>query len=59
MNLNAWMTKEIVTSYLERLNDKFQSENRKTIMFLGNFSGHIICNLSNIKLYFYMPILQA
>jgi len=54
-NSKAWITKEIFSLYLKDLNTKFQDENRNILLFLDNFSGHKVNDLSNIKLHFLPP----
>ncbi|KAG0436718.1 Tigger transposable element-derived protein 6 [Dictyocoela muelleri] len=53
-NKSAWLTKKIFMDYLYDLNAMMISENRKILILLDNFSGHLIQNLTNIKL-FYFP----
>ena len=53
-NANAWMTNDIFSDYLARMNARFVAENRKVLVFLDNFSGHKITEeFSNIKLIFF------
>ena len=52
------MTSEIFIEWLDKLNSKFKSENRKILLYLDNFSGHyrkdkVEHNYSNIKIRFY------
>lgn len=51
-NTKAWMTTEIFKEYLNSLNNKFQMQNRKILLFLDNCPAHPPINLSNVKLAF-------
>ena len=48
-NASSWMDNKIFREWLKMLNDIFKSVNRFVIMFMDNFSGHIIDTYSNIK----------
>ena len=50
---NAWMTNEIFTAYVKKLNVAFGRQNRKIALLLDNASVHKIrIPLNNIKLIF-------
>ena len=55
-NRKAWMTGEIFSEWLLKIDRKFRSENRKILLFLDNFSGHnveAIAKLTNVKVVFF------
>lgn len=54
-NQNAWMTSGIYTNYFTRMNDLFQSQSRKVLIFVDNFAGHPNLSLSHIRFDFFPP----
>ena len=54
-NSRAWMTSDIWTEYMTKLNKTMVSENRKIILFVDNCSAHPFIELSNIKIVFLPP----
>ncbi|XP_039966686.1 tigger transposable element-derived protein 6-like [Bactrocera tryoni] len=59
-NHKAWMTHEIMTTWLTQLNRKMKFQNRKIILFLDNAATHQShMNFTNIKIIFLPPITTA
>ncbi len=54
-NNKAWLTREIFKKYLDALNQKMLQDERKILILLDNFSGHVVGDFSNIKLIFLPP----
>jgi hypothetical protein len=54
-NLSSWMTTEIFTEFLQKLNRKMITENRKIAFIIDNCSSHPSIPLSNVKLIFLPP----
>lgn len=54
-NKTAWMTAEIFTRYLTRINNDFKRNNRNILMLLDNCGAHPNLEFSNIKLLFLPP----
>ena len=54
-NSKAWMTSEIFTRWLNRLNNKMILQDRKILLFMDNCGAHPPTTLSNIKLVFFPP----
>jgi len=54
-NATAWLTRDIFRRYLTMVNNKCIMENRKILMLLDNFSGHVIDSFSNVELAFLPP----
>jgi hypothetical protein len=54
-NRKAWMTRDIFHSWLKAMNNKFQRQNRKILLFVDNCSAHPDVQLSNIKVKFLPP----
>lgn len=54
-NSKGWMKRSLFKTWLEVWNSKLKSVDRKVLLFLDNFSGHQVQELSNIKLVFFPP----
>ena len=55
-NKNSWMTSEIFTCWIKKLDAKFESEGRTVAMLLDNCSAHPkVSGLAAITLYFLPP----
>ena len=56
-NASAWMTKVIFRSWLIDLNRFMQYHNRKILLLVDNFSGHLMNDesFSNVNLQFLTP----
>jgi len=54
-NKKAWMVSSIFEEWLQKLNRKFKSEDRKILLFVDNCPSHPTITLSNIKLQFLPP----
>ena len=54
-NKTGWMTGAIFREWLADLNERFMKEDRKILMLLDNFPGHLVDSTSNIKLAFFPP----
>ncbi len=53
-NESSWVTKSIFSSYIEAINQILVKKERKILLVMDNFSGHIIPEPSNIK-FIYLP----
>ncbi len=54
-NKSAWMTREIFSDYILKLNNYFREQNKKILLVMDNFSGHLINEPSNIEFCFLPP----
>lgn len=54
-NRKAWMTREIMTEWLEQLDRKMMRQNRKVLLFLDNATSHPDIKLNNVKVMFFPP----
>ena len=54
-NRKAWMTSEIFTRWLRRLNNQMSLQSRNILLFLDNCGAHPSIELSHVKLYFFPP----
>nr|CAI5870029.1 unnamed protein product [Callosobruchus analis] len=54
-NKKAWMTTEIMTSWLKRFDEKMRKQNRKVLLFLDNATSHPKVTLENVKIIFLPP----
>jgi hypothetical protein len=54
-NTKAWMTGKIFEMWLNEWDKKLQSDKRKILLCLDNFSGHPNLPLNNIKMIFFPP----
>ena len=54
-NDSAWCDSRIFKSYLCRLNECFKIEDRKILLIVDNFSGHMIPNMSHIRIFLLPP----
>lgn len=54
-NKKSWMTREIMTDWLNKFDRKMQRENRKVLLFLDNAASHPQLALCNVKLIFLPP----
>ena len=54
-NRKAWMTKEIMTEWLEQLDRKMIRQSRKVLLFLDNATSHPDIKLKNINIVFLPP----
>lgn len=54
-NKTAWMTSMIFKKYLSDQNKELALKNRKILLLLDNFSGHIPLKLSHIEIMFLPP----
>lgn len=54
-NRKAWMTTEIFTAFLKRLNNFMRIQGRKILLFVDNCSSHPKIHLSNIQIAFFPP----
>lgn len=54
-NGKAWMTRDIFTDWLKRLNNKMLSRKRKILLLLDNCRAHPNVSYSNLKLIFLPP----
>lgn len=61
-NATAWMTKEIFTLWMEKLNRKMRRARRKIILFMDNAPSHPKIELSNVRIEYFpantTPVLQ-
>ncbi|KAJ4438141.1 hypothetical protein ANN_14080 [Periplaneta americana] len=48
-NRKAWMTREIMTEWLEQLDRKMMRQKRKVLLFLDNATSHTDIKLKNVK----------
>ncbi|CAH1375300.1 unnamed protein product, partial [Tenebrio molitor] len=58
-NTKAWMTREIMTTWLTRLNNKMICQNRKIMLLMDNAASHRKTNFSNVTVVFLAPNLSA
>lgn len=54
-NKKAWMTADIMTTWLHKFNAKMKKQNRKVVLFLDNATSHTKITLDNVKLIFLPP----
>lgn len=54
-NKKSWMTREIMTDWLDKFYRRMQRENRKVLLFLDNAASHPQLVLCNVKLVFLPP----
>lgn len=54
-NKKAWMTREIMTTWLHKFNNKMKRQNRKVLLFLDNATSHSNLLLENVKIVFLPP----
>lgn len=54
-NKKAWMTTEIMTSWLRKFDEKMKKENRNVVLFLDNAASHPKLQLQNVKIVFLPP----
>ena len=57
-NKKAWMTCDIIRSWLNKLNEKMRLQNRKVLLFVDNAPCHYNEKLTNVELKFFQPIQQ-
>lgn len=59
-NINAWMTREIMTEWLLDFDCRMTQAKRKIILFLDNASSHtLLNNLQSVKLIFFPPYISS
>lgn len=54
-NKKAWMTADIMTTWLHEFDAKMKKQNRKVVLFLDNATSHSKIALDNVKLIFLPP----
>lgn len=54
-NKKAWMTADIMTTWLHKFDEKMKKQNRKVVLFLDNATSHSKIALDNVKLIFLPP----
>jgi hypothetical protein len=54
-NKKAWMTADIMTTWLHEFDTKMKKQNRKVVLFLDNATSHSKIALDNVKLIFLPP----
>ncbi|GAV04368.1 hypothetical protein RvY_14656 [Ramazzottius varieornatus] len=54
-NSTSWMTGKIFSEFLEELNKKMISQERKIALIVDNFSGRKVNETSNIRIFFLPP----
>lgn len=55
-NKTAWMTKSTFHTFLRRFDNSMKYKNRKVLLLLDNFSGHVVdCEPTNVELLFLSP----
>lgn len=54
-NKKAWMTADIMTTWLHKFDTKMKKQNRKVVLFLDNATSHSKIALDNVKLIFLPP----
>lgn len=54
-NKKAWMTTEIMTSWLKNFDNKMKKQNRKVLLFLDNATSHPKIQLENVRTVFLPP----
>lgn len=54
-NKKAWMTTNIFTDWLKRVNKKMIKQKRKILLFIDNAPSHSVVSLSNVTLKFLPP----
>ena len=54
-NRKAWMTSEIFTKWLRRVNNRMSLQSRRILLFLDNCGAHPSIELSHVKFYFFFP----
>ncbi|GAV07605.1 hypothetical protein RvY_17422 [Ramazzottius varieornatus] len=55
LNSTSWMTGKIFSEFLEELNKKMISQERRIALIVDKFSGHKVNETSNIRLFFLPP----
>ena len=58
-NSKSWMTRDIMNSWLEKLDRLMQRKNRKIVLFIDNAACHQRLTLQNIELVFFPPNVTA
>lgn len=58
-NRKSWMTREIMTAWLEKIDKSMQRKNRKIVLFIDNAASHPRITLKNIELVFFPPNITA
>lgn len=54
-NKKAWMTTEIMISWLKKIDTKMKKQRRKVLLFLDNASSHPKIQLENVRIVFLPP----
>lgn len=54
-NKKAWMTADIMTTWLHRFDTKMKKQDRKVVLFLDNATSHPKIALDNVKIIFLPP----
>jgi len=59
-NAKAWMTGDKFKGWAQKWNEKLRREDRHVLLFVDNFSGHILADdLSHVHIEFFQPNLTA